>query len=118
MITLDDAQTHFKHLAGQLVAGEYAEARLLLSDETANDWTTDRLAQTWTHMVLDPGQARMFEDAVAVDDMAGWPERLPDDVAWVYVPIVTDTFNEGVSGVVMVTPRGPLVRALTFGRID
>ena len=116
MPTLDDAKNVFETFVGRLIAAEYAEARSMLSEEAAGDWTTDRLAQAWTAMMFDVSQAVLFSETTAVDAMEIWVERHPSDVGWVYVPVLNETVNEGLSGIVMETPRGLKVRALEFGR--
>lgn len=115
--TLDDARNLFEAFVSRLITAQYAEARELLADEAAGDWTADRLAQAWTAMMIDlASPAAVFEETIAVDPMDNWEERIPADVGWVYIPVLNETVNEAVSGIAMETPRGLRIRALEFGR--
>lgn len=116
MPTLDDAKNLFETFVGRLIGAEYAEARGMLSEEAAGDWTTERLAQAWKAMMLDDSQPVMFTETTAVDEMENWAEKHPADVGWVYVPVLNQAVNEGLSGIVMETQRGLKIRALEFGK--
>ena len=95
---------------------DYNEARALLGEETAADWTTEKLAVAWVSMLVDDSSIVLFSDSAALDSMEGSPERHTSDIAWIYMALTNEAVNEGVSGIVFETPHGYRIRDLEFGR--
>lgn len=114
--TLQNAFEFAQQFAGALIDTDYSQARALLAESERRKWGLAELTHAWVKMVEDTATASMMPEIIAVDSMDGWPARQPDDVAWVYVPIVSELVNEAVSGIVVSTPAGLRLRALEFGR--
>ena len=114
--TLQDAFEFAKRFAGLLIDAQYSQARGLLEESTARQWGLAELTHAWVKMVEDPSLASMMPEVIDVSPVDDFPDRSPQDVAWIYVPILTPFVNEAVSGIVVSTPAGLRLRALEFGR--
>lgn len=112
---LEAVQEIIKRFVTCLMMGEYAEARDLLVEPDA--WTSSALAQTWTHMMGSSTEpVFLAEEAISVDSMDQWPERLEDDLGWGYVPVLNTLVNEAVSAIATQTEAGIRLRSVVFGR--
>ena len=114
--TEDNARDFFEAFVRSLIDRQYSEARALLGEETAADWTTEKLAVAWVQMVISDGPIVLFPDTMAVDTMDDATDRHTSDVAWVYAAIANDAVNEGLSGIVFEGHHGLKIRDLAFGR--
>ncbi len=114
--TLDDTLQLAIAFVGLLYNAEYAEARELLTPEAAEEWTSVEIAEAWTGMLRGTGEAQVMAETIAVDAMEGWPEREYLDVAWAYVPVLTEIVNEAVTLIATTTSDGLRIRFLEFGR--
>jgi hypothetical protein len=103
--------------ASALVDEDFARAEALLAPELRRHLTPEALRENLYAMFR--GYAEGDPRTVHFDEefqLQEWPNKLPDDVGWVYVGIEGDDFVEAVSVVVAEVNGELFIRKVDWGR--
>jgi len=103
--------------ASALVDGDFARAESLLAPELRRRLTQEMLRENLYAMFRGyaDGEPRdiTFNEQFQTEE---WPAKFTGDVAWVYVGIEGDNFNEAVSVLVADVDGKLLIREVEWGR--
>lgn len=115
-----------EHLKMAIVVAEQFGQAIVSSDfEVAHSFLTESAQRIHSAAALKAEVTDMIayakeplQRAVLVKEvtMQEWPDREPDDVAWMYVSLEGVSYSEGVSLVLTSTGKGVGIRELEWGR--
>jgi hypothetical protein len=111
-VDTDIARQFGEHVA----ADEFESAHALLTlDAQKRHWPDVMRSAVKRMTAYADGPIRRVE---VLDEFTlhEWPAKQPDDIAWVYVSLEGDDFNEAVSVVLTQTTDGIRIRQLEWGR--
>lgn len=100
--------------AEKLAKGDFDGAHALLSADAKLMFPPSDLQEQYREMTgYGSGPTAHVQ---VMQDLASWPGKQRDDVAWVYVAISGDTFSEAVSVVVSRERGQEVIRSVEWGR--
>jgi hypothetical protein len=111
-----------RRFAQALIDGNFDQARQVLSDELAEEYTADLLQETFEGLtVYEDGKLTRIDDESVT--MAEWPDKQPGDVVWNYVSLsgesdAADGFCmvEAVTVVIAKIDGREFIREIEWGR--
>jgi hypothetical protein len=128
MNSLPVVVTNFaQDFAKALARGDFKSAYEMQSNKLKSSVTENNLKTSYDEMTSyaddesDDGQGAVAHaiqiPETSVDNtMTEWPNKLKDDLGWVYVSITADNFNEAVSVVVSKENGNFVIREVEWGR--
>ncbi len=97
-----------------LLRRDYTSAHNMLTQEHAVSTSLETLQANFEMVV--PADWPLVGPLEVVETLTAWPEKQPEDTAWVYVAIGGELYGEAVAVVVTLEDDALKIRDAEFGR--
>jgi len=100
--------------AQALSRGDFAAASKMLTPALQVAYSPEALSDRYVEMIgAESGPPNLVEIMTTMTD---WPDKLADDVGWVYVAIAGHMYSEAVTCIVVSSPSDFRIRSIEWGR--
>jgi hypothetical protein len=102
-----------------LVARDYARAYAMTSQDYQRRVALETMRKSFEAIVPPGWVARgpaPMNDVTVARSMKNWPDKQPDDIAWVYIQIPGDAYSEGLVAILTREGNATKIRDIQWGR--